>query len=91
MHPYSFFMTQDPRYLLSGSFGFGPFAIFMFILVVLEVALKGLGLWRAARMSKTGWFVALLLINTAGILPFIFLLLTKNEYEHHLKGEKMIA
>ena len=91
MHPYSFFMMQDPRYLLSAPFGFGPFAIFMFILVVLEVALKGLGLWRAARMSKTGWFVALLLINTAGILPFIFLLLTKNEYEHHLKGEKMIA
>lgn len=91
MHPYSFFMTQDPRYLLSGSFGFGPFAIILFVLVILEVALKGLGLWRAARMSKTGWFVALLLINTAGILPFIFLLLTKNEYEHHLKGEKVIG
>ncbi len=91
MHPSTFItVMQNPQVLFTSSF-YGPFTIVVVMLAILEVALKGLGLWRAARMSKTGWFVALLLINTAGILPFIFLLLTKNEYEHHLKGEKMIG
>lgn len=34
---------------------------------------KGLALWRSARQSQRNWFVALLVVNTLGILEIIFL------------------
>lgn len=43
-------------------------------LVVLDIILKGITLWRAARNSQKGWFVVLLIVNSAGILPMIYLL-----------------
>lgn len=43
-------------------------------LVVLEVVLKGFALWRAARRNEQYWFVALLVLNTAGLLPALYLL-----------------
>ena len=58
-------------------------ALFSFFVVIalLDLCLKGWGMWRAARMQKKWWFVAILIINSMGILPVIFLLLTKKEYE----------
>ncbi len=35
---------------------------------------KGVALWRAGRNKQTSWFIALLVINTAGILEIIYLL-----------------
>lgn len=52
----------------------------LMILVLIDLALKGWGMWRAARMQKKSWFIALLLINSMGILPVIFLLMTNEEY-----------
>ena len=40
---------------------------------------KGLALWRAAQLKQKGWFIALLIINTAGILDIIYLLITNDE------------
>ncbi|MEW6447294.1 MAG: DUF5652 family protein [Bacillota bacterium] len=34
---------------------------------------KGLALWRAARNDQRGWFIALLLINTLGLLEMLYL------------------
>lgn len=34
---------------------------------------KGLALWRAARRGEVAWFVALLLVNTVGILEILYL------------------
>ena len=34
---------------------------------------KGLALWKSARLGHKGWFVALLVINTAGILDILYL------------------
>jgi len=44
------------------------------VLVVWELAWKGAALWRAGRNGQPGWFVALLVISSAGILPIIYLL-----------------
>lgn len=46
----------------------------MFPLVILDVILKGFALWRSARRGETAWFIALLFINSLGILPGIYLL-----------------
>lgn len=57
-----------------------PFLWFLAPLALLDLGLKGWGMWRAARMGKQIWFIALLIVNSLGILPIIFLLLTKSEY-----------
>ncbi len=52
-------------------------AIFIpFILVVAlwTIILKGYALWSAARGSQKGWFIALLVINTVGILEIVYLI-----------------
>jgi len=42
--------------------------------VVWTLVLKGFSLWYAARGGQKGWFVALLIINTFGILEVIYLI-----------------
>lgn len=60
----------------------GEFAFFWsFFWPILIVALwsivwKGLALWRAAKLGSKGWFIALMILNTAGILEIIYLLAT---------------
>lgn len=51
----------------------------IFIPIILVVALwsivlKGYSLWYAARGGQKGWFIALLVINTVGILEIIYLI-----------------
>ena len=46
-------------------------------LALWELVWKGLALWKAARKSEKAWFVVILVINTAGILPIIYLLANK--------------
>lgn len=38
------------------------------------LVLKGFALWYAARGEQKGWFIALLIINTLGILEIIYLI-----------------
>jgi hypothetical protein len=45
----------------------------LFILMVWSFVWKGLALWQAARNGHKGWFVALLLINTLGILEILYI------------------
>ena len=42
-------------------------------LVAWELAWKGMAMWKAARKNERGWFVTLLLLNTAGLLPIAYL------------------
>ena len=56
--------------------GFLPFAVaglFLSVLLVWSLYWKAQALWRAARKDDKPWFVALLLINTAGILEILYL------------------
>jgi len=49
--------------------------IFSFAIVfVWTIIWKGLGLWYTARYKQKGWFIAMLLLNTMGLLPIIYLL-----------------
>jgi len=43
------------------------------IATVWELAWKGFGLWRAGKNNQPIWFVCILLLNTIGILPIIYL------------------
>ncbi len=43
-------------------------------LVLWDIVWKGIALFRAAKNDQKGWFIALLILHTAGILPIIYLL-----------------
>lgn len=47
---------------------------FLFIVAALwTLPWKGIALWKAARRSEKGWFVALFLINTLGVLEILYI------------------
>ena len=52
--------------------------ILIIVLVIIEVILKGVALYRAGENQSKGWFIFMFLINSAGILPIIYLLSHKN-------------
>ena len=44
------------------------------VLLIWSAAWKAVALWHAARNNQLGWYVAMVIINTAGILEIIYLL-----------------
>lgn len=44
------------------------------ILALWDLVWRGIALWRAARRKEPWWFIALLLINSVGLLPIAYLL-----------------
>jgi hypothetical protein len=46
----------------------------MYIWLGLDVTLRGFALWRASQRRQKIWFVALLLVNSLGALPLIYLI-----------------
>jgi hypothetical protein len=59
---YELFVAQNPIVVIG-----------LLSAIVFAVILKGFALWRAARNNSSGWFVALLLVNTFGILEILYL------------------
>ena len=47
------------------------------IVILWDIIWRGLALWRAARRDQVVWFVFILVINSVGILPIIYLLATR--------------
>lgn len=43
------------------------------ILVIWDFVWRGISLWRSAVNGQRYWFVALLLVNSLGILPIVYL------------------
>lgn len=50
----------------------------VYLLVALDLILKGISLYKSARKDQRVWFVALLVVNSLGILPIIYLLANKD-------------
>lgn len=50
------------------------FVPIVLVAVLWTIVLKGYALWFAARASQKWWFIALLVINTLGILEIIYLI-----------------
>ncbi|MFC1861713.1 DUF5652 family protein [Chloroflexota bacterium] len=49
------------------------FSLIIPILVIWEATWKGIALWRAARNSHLAWFICIVVLNTVGILPIIYI------------------
>lgn len=67
---------MGPFDVWASAFGISPF-VFILIFAVISlwaIAIKGFALWHAARNEQKPWFVAMLIVNTFGILELVYLL-----------------
>ncbi|MBU6214787.1 hypothetical protein KGM48_03030 [Patescibacteria group bacterium] len=48
------------------------------MIVVWTIVIKGFALWHAARNSQKGWFIAMLIVNSLGILEVVYLIWFRN-------------
>lgn len=53
----------------------GSLFFMILAMIIWDLVWKGIGLWKAARNEHKGWFIAMLLLNTLGILPMIYVFL----------------
>lgn len=49
--------------------------LLLVIAVLWETVWKGIALWKSGRNNQIGWFVFILIFNTLGILPIVYLAL----------------
>ncbi len=48
--------------------------IFFIVLAgIWDAVWKGIGMWKSARNNHLPWFIAIMLLNTLGILPIIYI------------------
>jgi hypothetical protein len=71
---------------LSALAGVHPLLIVLAVLWTL--VWKGLALWRAAELRQKYWFIAMLVINTLGILEIIYIFLVAKKYKVEIVEEK---
>ncbi len=74
-------MTQKELQLLSFAHWFNnPWVVLLFtILAIWTICWKGIALWKAARNGSEPWFIALLILNTIGILEIIYIFFFSNK------------
>ena len=56
--------------------------VVLIVLAAWELAWKSVALWKSGRNNHLGWFIALLLVNSVGILPIYYL-------ATHLHGDEV--
>jgi len=59
----------------------GEHPIFIALTIAWTLVWKGFALWRSAELRQKYWFIAILLINTLGILEIIYLFLVVKNYK----------
>jgi hypothetical protein len=59
--------------ILAADIQSGGFLALIIILALWELIWKGIALWKAARNEQKYWFIAMLIINSAGILPILYI------------------
>jgi len=67
---------------------FAGFSFWMLLILAWSLVWKGLALWRAAQKGEKVWFVALLVINTVGILEILYLYVFSKGKLSGLMGSK---
>ena len=60
------------------------FIAIILLLSIFDAVLKGIALWKSGRRNQLGWFICLIILNTCGILPIIYLILNKDKQSEEL-------
>lgn len=74
---------------LSSSFGISTTAlVILFLIILWEAVWKMIALWKSARNNHLIWFILVAVINSAGILPILYIFLfSKIDIETKPKGK----
>ena len=62
--------------------------ILLGVIITVILILKGFALYRAARKESKGWFWVLMIFNTMGLLPLLYLIFSKKDSQQVGYGEK---
>lgn len=81
------YWRYDNTYLNGYGMNYGVFGL-LIPFVILDLVLRGFSLWKAAKRNQNIWFIALLIINSMGILPLIYLVLNRDQNESPKKTKK---
>lgn len=74
---------------LPGIMGIGALGlIVVFLFAIVVVILKGYALWHAAKRDEKWWFIAILIINTVGILELVYLIFFVKKWPKIYSGKK---
>lgn len=65
--------------ILANLSGVNP--ILIALAIIWSLIWKGLALWRSAELRQKYWFIAILLINTLGILEIIYYFFVAKKYK----------
>ena len=49
------------------------------LIITWELVWKAIALWKAAKLNHKIWFVVMLVVNTVGIIPIIYLIFTRKK------------
>jgi hypothetical protein len=56
-----------------------PNSPILYLLIVWSIIWKGIALWHSARNKQLVWYIAILIVNTVGILEIVYLIFFKKE------------
>ena len=56
-----------------------------YLVLIWSAVWKGLGLWRSARNRHLVWFIFILIVNSVGILPIIYLIFHRKKRKRRKK------
>ena len=59
----------------------GVHPIWIVLVLIWSLVWKGFALWKSAGLRQKYWFIALLVINTLGILEIIYLFFVARKYK----------
>lgn len=66
--------------LADGTIVYSAWLISLLIVsIIWELVWKALGIWRAGRRNQPIWFILILILNTVGILPIIYLVISSDK------------
>ena len=67
-------------------------SVVFLILVAWELVWKGIALWKSAKQSQKWWYISMLILNTIGILPLVYLIFFQKEgaWINKIKARKSV-
>lgn len=62
----------------------------IYLVLVWTLFWKGMALWKSAKRDQLAWFIVILILNTFGILPLLYVLFFRDKKKEE-KSEKKIV
>lgn len=61
---------------------FAQHPFFFALFIAWTLYWKGMGLWKAAKLEHQKWFIAMLILNTVGILEILYIYIFSKKLEN---------